>query len=78
MAIQHALQFFVAKRHFYVGKLSEDGDFDNKSTFLKMVKQLQVKECDEQDKDHHKYYHSMAGVDNHVSLYQAVSACSRL
>lgn len=39
-SIKHALQFFVAKRHFYVRKLSEDPDFDNKSTFLKMVKQL--------------------------------------
>jgi|TARA_B110000285_G_C15096660_1_gene602416 hypothetical protein len=40
ISIQHALQFFVQKKHFYVGKLSEDGDFDKKSTFLKMVKQL--------------------------------------
>lgn len=39
-SIQHALKFFVAKRHFYVRKLKEDPDFDEKSTFLKMVKQL--------------------------------------
>ena len=39
-SIRHALQFFVAKRHFYVRKLREDPDFDEKSTFLKMVKQL--------------------------------------
>jgi len=40
LSIQHALKFFVAKRHFYVRKLREDPDFDEKSTFLKMVKQL--------------------------------------
>ena len=40
LSIQHALKFFVAKRHFYVRKLEEDPDFDEKSTFLKMVKQL--------------------------------------
>jgi len=39
-SIRHALKFFVAKRHFYVRKLREDPDFDEKSTFLKMVKQL--------------------------------------
>ena len=37
-SILRALQFFQAKKRYYIQRLETDPEFDNKSTFLKMIK----------------------------------------